>query len=1020
MSSSQHKLLARQIKKYLSEDNLKEESINKFIDAINDSYYAYERDKRLADHAFRISESEYFSLNERLRDEIDTKKQSVAKLIDAVNSIDEEGRFKSNEDLMSISNFLSVQIEKRKEAEKVVQESENFMRMALEKIGDNIWEIDFVADKLTFLKSSNAFMGYTFEELSSGKSVGWRNLHPDDIHIIRDVLINYKKGLIDHHNIEYRLFDRNKKLHWILDRGGLLESQENGSAKRIIGTLSDITDRKKSEESLARTAQLLSRLIGNLQSGILVENEARIVVLTNQLFCSMFGIPESAESMVGMDCKAAANSLRFMFKDGDQFLERVDEILEKKKLISGELLELMDGRLVERDYAPLFLDGKYSGHLWHYTDVTERKQAEQALIFREEKYRSIIANMNLGMIEVDLSEKILFANNSFCEMSGFSLNELLNKRPTDIFLLGKNAEMLQQKNELRIQGASDAYEIVVRDKRGEAKWWLVSGAPLYNDIGTLIGSIGIHLDITPQKELELSLEKARKEALYSAEAKETFLANMSHELRTPLNGIMGMVRELMRKSINETESKQLESVFFAADHLLNILNDILDLSRIDAGKMQIEKIGFRFNETILRAVDVINSKAEEKGLKIIQELPEEAGEILLGDPHRIKQILINIIGNSIKFTESGYIKIQMTLEKFTGDQRWVRIRIKDTGIGMDPGFMDNLFKKFVQEDASIVRKFGGTGLGLSITKELIELMGGTIAVQSAKGVGTEMTLTFPFRTGSESDLPKSADQSELPAGEIEGYRVLLVEDNELNQQVATMTLSHFGLKVEVASNGKEAVEILATEAFDIVLMDVQMPIMDGYEASRMIRNELHLEVPIIALTANALKGESDKCLSAGMNDFITKPFDEGTMLKTMAKWLKSKSLEAVGDEVLIRKSEAIKAKLYDLSKLESISRGDYTFIKKVLGIFIEHTPSAIQEIKVTASSGDFETMGKIAHRIKPSLDNLGIKTMFQVIRDIENYDGSMGDVSALSDKILQLEETVLAVIDHIKVNVLKE
>ena len=605
-------------------------------------------------------------------------------------------------------------------------------------------------------------------------------------------------------------------------------------------------------------------------------------------------------------------------------------------------------------------------------------------------------------------------------MSGFSLNELIDKHPTDLFLMGENAEMLKQKNELRKEGASDAYEVVVRNKRGEARWWLVSGAPMYNDIGTLIGSIGIHLDITAQKELELNLEKARKEALYSAEVKETFLANMSHELRTPLNGIMGMVRELIRKSINETESRQLESVFFAAEHLLNILNDILDLSRIDAGKMQIEKIGFRFNETILRAVDVINSKAEEKGLKIIQELPEEAGEILLGDPHRIKQILINIIGNSIKFTESGYIKIQMTVEKFTGDQRWVRIRIKDTGIGMDPGFMDNLFKKFVQEDASIVRKFGGTGLGLSITKELIELMGGTIAVQSAKGVGTEMTLTFPFRTGSESDLPKSADQSELPAGEIEGYRVLLVEDNELNQQVATMTLSHFGLKVEVANNGKEAVEMLATEAFDIVLMDVQMPIMDGYEASRTIRNELHLEVPIIALTANALKGESDKCLSAGMNDFITKPFDEGTMLKTMAKWLKSKSLEAVGDEVLIRKSEAIKAKLYDLSKLESISRGDYTFIKKVLGIFIEHTPSAIQEIKLTASSGDFETMGKVAHRIKPSLDNLGIKTMFQVIRDIENYDGSMGDVSALSDKILQLEETVLAVIDHIKVNVLKE
>jgi two-component system, sensor histidine kinase len=1020
MSSTHHKLLARQIKKFLSEDILKEENISKFVDAINDSYYAYERDKSLSDHAFRISENEYIELNERLRSEIDTKKLSVAKLIDAVNSIDEEGNFMASEDLMSISNFLSVQIEKRKEAENVVKESENLMRMALEKIGDNVWEIDFVTDRLTFLKSSNAFLGYTFEELSGGTNVGWKNLHSEDTEIIQNVLRSYKKGLIDHHNIEYRLYDREGKLHWILDRGGLLESQENGSAKRIIGTLSDITDRKKSEESLARTAQLLSRLIGNLQSGILVESEARTVVLTNQLFCSMFGIPDSAESMVGMDCKAAAVSLKFIFKDGDKFLERIEDILDKKKLISGELLELNDGRIMERDYVPLFLEGKYSGHLWHYTDVTERKRAEQALIFREEKYRSIIANMNLGMIEVDLSEKILFANNSFCEMSGFSLNELLYKRPTDMFLMGQNAEVLQQKNELRRQGASDAYEVVVRNKRGEARWWLVSGAPLYNDIGTLIGSIGIHLDITPQKELELSLEKARKEALYSAEAKETFLANMSHELRTPLNGIMGMVRELMRKSINETESKQLESVFFAADHLLNILNDILDLSRIDAGKLQIEKIGFKFSETILRAVDVINSKAEEKGIKILQELPEEANEILLGDPHRIKQILINIIGNSIKFTESGYIKIQMSMEKFSGDQRWVRIRIKDTGIGMDPGFMKNLFKKFVQEDSSIVRKFGGTGLGLSITKELIELMGGAIAVQSEKGVGTEMTLTFPFKTGNESDLPETVDHSVLPTGIIQGYKVLLVEDNELNQQVASMTLSHFGLQVEIANNGREAVDILSEKTFDIVLMDVQMPILDGYEAARIIRNELQLEVPIIALTANALKGESDKCLSAGMNDFITKPFDEGTMLKTMAKWLKSKSLELAGADLESKKSDEVTSPLYDLGKLESISRGDYTFIKKVLGIFVDQTPSAIQEIKLTGSTGDYETMGKIAHRIKPSLDNLGIKTMFQVIRDIEKYEETGGEKSELRDKIILLEETVMKVIEELKANVLND
>lgn len=1018
-TESFHKLLQRQVKKYLTDDMLTKEEIAKFLDAVNDSYVAYERDKSLSDHAFRISEKEYIELNEKLRSEVGEKKSAAAKLIDAIKSIDEDGQFTgSEEDLKSVSIFLSAQISKRKEAERVVKESESLMRMALEKIGDNVWEIDFLKDKLTFLKSSNSFLGYSFEEMSDGTKLGWNNVHEDDRVIIEDVLRKYKRRQIDHHTIEYRLYDKEGRLHWILDRGGVIESTEDGLTKKIIGTLSDITDRKRSEESLARTAQLLSRLIANLQSGILVENEERKIVLVNQLFCSMFGVPDLPDNMIGLDGSLASESLKFLFKDPEKYLARNQELLTRQKMVAGDLLEMVDGRIMERDYVPLFLDGKYSGHLWHFTDVTERKRTEQALIFREEKYRSIIANMNLGMIEVDLSEKILFANNSFCEMSGFTLNELLYKRPTDLFVMGSNAEVLKQKNELRRQGASDAYEVVVRNKRGEARWWLVSGAPLYNDIGTLIGSIGIHLDITPQKELEISLEKARKEALYSAEAKETFLANMSHELRTPLNGIMGMVREMMRNQKSEEDLRRLESVFHAADHLLNILNDILDLSKIEAGKLSIEKIGFRFKETIGRALEVIRPKAEEKSIALHQELCPEAEEILLGDPHRIKQILINILGNSIKFTEVGYISLKMTVEHFGADQKWVRLRIRDTGIGMDPGFMENLFKKFVQEDSSIVRKFGGTGLGLSITKELIDLMGGNISVQSEKGKGTEMTISLPFRMGKESDLPEVVDAQAVAGTSVEGNRVLLVEDNELNQQVAGMTLSHFGLIVEVASNGKEAVDILSQKQFDIVLMDVQMPIMDGYEAARVVRQDLKLDVPIIALTANALKGEAEKCLSAGMNDFVSKPFDETTLLKVLSKWLKSRTLieavEAKEEELEKELAEPV----YDLSKLESISRGDQSFMKKVLGIFVDQTPSAVEEIKFTASSGDYETMGKIAHRIKPSLDNLGIKSMYQIIRDIEKYEENGTDPQGLKLQIEQLETTVNTVVEDIKKKIL--
>lgn len=367
-----------------------------------------------------------------------------------------------------------------------------------------------------------------------------------------------------------------------------------------------------------------------------------------------------------------------------------------------------------------------------HTDITNRKQAEQSLLINEEKYRSIIANMNLGLLEVNMDEVIQFANNSFCEMSGYSPEELIGKKAADLFVRGDNAEIAETKNELRKEGISDAYEIGVTNKKGEQKWWLISGAPRYDDLDNLVGSIGIHLDITAQKKLELELLDARESAEQSAAAKEIFLANMSHEIRTPMNAIIGMGRQLHRTPLDDQQEFYLETINKAAEHLLVLINDILDISKIEAGKLNLEHIGFRPDEVIDHCIQVMEHKAEEKGLKLLKENSPEKSTIFIGDPYRLTQILLNLLSNAIKFTEEGKVTISCLLQPVINNRQLIILSVKDTGIGMDGDFLSTIFRKFTQEEQSTARKYGGTGLGMSISKQLTELMNGQIEVSSKK------------------------------------------------------------------------------------------------------------------------------------------------------------------------------------------------------------------------------------------------------------------------------------------------
>lgn len=651
-------------------------------------------------------------------------------------------------------------------------------------------------------------------------------------------------------------------------------------------------------------------------------------------------------------------------------------------------------------------DGKPSKIIGTHTDITTRKQAEDLLQREEQKYLSIIANMNLGLLEVDTEENVIFTNHSFCEMSGYDYDELIGKRASHIYVKEENIELIESKNEARKRGSLDAYEIAVKNKRGQLRWWLISGAPRYNDAGDLVGSIGIHLDITDQKQLEIDLIEAREQAEESTRSKEVFLANMSHEIRTPMNAILGMTHQLTKTKLDTKQLYYLDIINSASENLLVIINDILDLSKIEAGKLNLECIGFEPKAVISRVMQVLMHKAEEKGLCITNSTFDRTlSPVLMGDPYRLNQVLLNLISNAIKFTEKGCVDLSCTVVRDTPDIQTILIEVKDTGIGMDELFVNNLFEKFSQEDVSVTRRYGGTGLGMSICKDLIELMGGKIIVESKKGFGTNISFTVAFAKGSVADLP-SRETFSINKNMLANKRIMVVDDNNMNRLVAKTILNNFGAITTEAVNGKEAIDLLNEYEVDLVLMDIQMPVMGGMEAIKIIRKEISKTLPVVALTANAIKGDNEKCIDGGMNAYLSKPFKEEELLQIVFFWLEEH--KGILDRKNIDKA-IIPQKLYDLSYLRAISRGNEVFVEKMVNMFIEQTPVLLVEMAQNYHQSDYKAMGAIAHKMKPSIDNLGITSLKEAIREMEKI-GKMGTPHESLNGLLEKVSTNLGLV----------
>ncbi|TDW47729.1 phospho-acceptor domain-containing protein [Flavobacterium sp. 270] len=450
------------------------------------------------------------------------------------------------------------------------------------------------------------------------------------------------------------------------------------------------------------------------------------------------------------------------------------------------------------------------------------------------------------------------------------------------------------------------------------------------------------------KNFELDAQKRIAER--AVLAKDSFLANMSHEIRTPLNAIIGFTDLLAQTKLDEIQRDYIDSVQIAGENLLLIVNDILDLSKIESGNLAIENQPFNLKKTLKHVYNLLKVKVR-KDVEFNLFLDADMPDIVIGDQGRLNQILVNLTGNALKFTEEGDVTVSVKMVDETDDHYSLRFTIKDTGIGIPKNKLNTIFERFTQAEESTTRKFGGTGLGLNIVKQLVELHDAKIEVKSQVGRGSEFFFVLSYKKADTSEKPvKSASKNSL--GKL---KILLCEDNVLNQKLVKSVIHNFGFELDIADNGEAGIELLSKNEYDLVLMDLQMPVKDGYQTTEYIRHEMNSTIPIIAMTAHSLVGEQERCYDVGMDGYVPKPFKQTALLETIRKVMTKDSLQP-------------KKRKVDLSFLDEMSCGDVNFMREMISLFVEKIPNDTAQLDEAFKNNDTDTVQKIAHNMRSSLD----------------------------------------------------
>ena len=882
--------------------------------------------------------------------------------------------------------------------------------------------------------------GYTKEEVI-GKSPYELNLIVDTT--IEETITRKLEQNEPINNIDVKI--RTKK-------GAFLECLLSGAIISIQGksylltVLNDITLQKAAEMELRQITNRMSTLISNLPVGILLETTDRKVQQANEKFCEIFQIDAPPAALVGSDCKNNAQLAKNLFKDSSSFISRVDTILRKKELVLNEELQMVDGRVLQRDYVPIRTFNNKIESLWHYRDITERKKAEQALA-NQAALQKILMDISSEYINMPTSEVEDAINRSLEELGYF-----VNADRAYIFTYDWNAETTSNTHEWCAEGISSQlnsmqnlpfdgiHPWVEAHKKG-----LTINFPRVEDLDPndkereileaqeiksliaipmmvdtcCIGFIGFDsvrsyhtytkseeillsvysqmlVNVMQRVKLENKLIEEKRNAEQANRAKSEFLANMSHEIRTPMNAILGFSEALYHKLDSAEYRKMIKSVLNSGNLLLSLLNDILDLSKIEAGKLEISLQPVDINEILRDTQLLFKEKAKTKGLELSVQLSEDFPQSVMLDDIRIKQVLFNIVGNAIKFTHKGYVHVNAQYIPIDDKNGNLMITVEDTGIGIPVDQQSLIFNAFHQQSGQSTREYGGTGLGLAISKRLVEKMNGVITVKSSVGEGSIFSVSFPNVRKAKADLRSKDSIEDFQTILFENNHILVVDDVRSNIETIENLLSSSGLSISSADNGIAAIEIVKHTTPDLILLDMRMPGLLGEEVAQRIKEIPGRErIPIISFSASIKS--VDEPTAKLFDGYLLKPVRRTDLLNMLCKFLKH---TVINDEIKQKEEES--------NEIEAITQEQVRMLPEIVQILqVEFLPKW-EEIKDSLILFNIEDFAEELKQVAISYQLVMIeKYANRIIEDIETFDldslkSTIREFPFLVDKMIDL------------------
>lgn len=679
-------------------------------------------------------------------------------------------------------------------------------------------------------------------------------------------------------------------------------------------------------------------------------------------------------------------------------------VMDELNIHRNSLEQIVENRTKELSAANDELTAKYSEIK---RERTERLHAQE----ENRQLAEAVKNSPVSIVITDREGTIEYVNPKFSELTQYRFDEAIGQNPRILNAGVQSREHFKSMWDTILAGKDWHGEFCNRKKNGELFWELASISPIFDDTGTIQHFVAVKENITTRKLTETSLLAARKQAEEASKQKSQFLANMSHEIRTPMNAMIGLSELALETNLTEQQHDYLSKIHSSSKGLLTVLNDVLDYSKIEAGKLELEEHLFSLSEMIEEVGSIFVDQARQKGLELQIFLEESVPSFLYGDSSRLRQVLVNLVGNGLKFTQQGTVEIIVTLLGQAEDRVQLKFAVVDSGIGIPADKFARLFHPFSQVDTSHTRRYGGTGLGLAISSEFIEMMGGRLDVESVIGSGSTFSFILDFKSGGNEDIYLQEQQQSrkmdklMAMQQLDGARVLLVEDNAINQQIAAEILAKAHVDVEVAANGAEAVEKYAASlkqglSFAAILMDIQMPILDGYEATGGIREiELYqpgpaCHVPIIAMTAHTMSGDREKGLDSGMDDYIGKPVSSNELFITLARWIhRNVGAESPAAHKLVDRETV--SPVQEIGRLSKISKsvdlqkgivrleGNRTLYLRLLKEFNDQYCESRTEAERLLKQGEQESVTRLFHTVKGVAANLCVHDVQEAAAKLE-------------------------------------